>query len=61
MKMKKNYFEPAAELIDLEMKALILAGSDILDGIDSGNSDGGVGGSDKEASSTDEPGWMEGL
>ena len=53
--MKKIYFEPEMELIELET-AGFLATSD-LDNIDNGGSDGGIGGSDKDPSDTTTPGW----
>ncbi len=58
--MKKSYFEPEMELIDLEIASAILAGSG-LDDIDNGGSDGSLGGSDKEPSDTSTPGWDVGF
>ena len=57
--MKKNYLEPVTELIELETLGF-LAGSEVTGDIPGGD-DGGVGGSDKEASDTSTPGWSEGF
>ncbi len=57
--MKKIDFEPEMELIELET-AGFLATSD-LDNIDNAGSDGGIGGSDKDASDTSTPGWDVGF
>ena len=57
--MKKNYFEPQAEIVELETFGF-LATSD-LDNIDTGGSDGGIGGSGKDASDTTQDGWADGF
>lgn len=53
--MKKNYFEPQAEIVELETFGFLATSG--LDNIDNGGSDGSVSGSDKEPSDTDTPGW----
>lgn len=58
--MKKIYFAPEMELVELKTTSCFLAGSG-LDDIDNGGSDGGIGGSDKDPSDTSQPGWSEGF
>lgn len=59
--MKKTYFNPEMDVIELKTVTAILAGSDGLDNIDSGGSDGTMGGSDKPASDTSQDGWDVGF
>ena len=49
------------DVIELKATSAILAGSDGLDNIDSGGSDGTIGGSDKPASDTSQDGWDVGF
>lgn len=57
--MKKIYFEPETEIVELETFNLLSASD--LDNIDNGGSDGGVGGSGKDASDTSQEGWTDGF
>lgn len=54
--MKKNYFEPQTEIVELETFGFLATS-----GIDNGESDGSISSSDKEPSSTDTPGWADGF
>lgn len=55
--MKKIYFDPEMEVIDLKIASAILMGSDDIPGGDDGSS----AGSSTPPSDTSTPGWSEGL